>query len=230
MSVCIFTAVSGEDGRWVAPYLAEVERLHLPFAVHLDRCPADVAGRLTGHRHCIGWTSHDDPAREFTEQHKQGVFDVVVKAGYRWALATDIDEVYDRDARAKLDALAGRTEDYLTVRWVNLWGDPRYVRVDTVFASSWRMKLYNLTGKRKWSFDHPITNGAKLHSHGTGTTARSDIVCLHAGLMTRELREQHKARWDRIYSAAVGEQPYKFWDYCLDEVNYPPTVEEHDYR
>lgn len=26
----------------------------------------------------------------------------------------------------------------------------------------------------------------------------------------------HKARWDRIYTKAVGANPYKFWDYVLD--------------
>jgi hypothetical protein len=237
VSLCAFTPFVEEDSHWLNQYLAEVARLDIPFAVHFDRCTAETKRRVQSHPNFVGSTEQDDPTKEYDEQHKQGVLDLVRGLHYDWELHWDIDETWERDTPGKLEALAGINADYVRVHWVNCWGDARHVRVDGVFASSWRVKLYNLQARRAWRFDHPITYGCKLIDNqgkvmsGVGTADRLDIACLHHGLTTRELREFHKARWDRIYSTALrgDPNPLGFWNLCLDEVNHPPEVIPNPY-
>lgn len=204
--------------------------------MHFDRCSADTKALVQGHGWCFGVTSQDDLATEYTEKHKQAPFDLLQNSGrFDWVVYQDIDEIWEKEAPDKLRSILGRPENHLKVHWVNCWGDLQHIRVDTLFANAPRVKAYNVANGNRWRFDHAITHGCKLLD-SQGNTAvnlmvcgKIDLVCLHYGLMTRELREMHKARWDRIYTKAVGNNPYGFWDYCLDEENYPPTVIENPY-
>lgn len=224
-SVCAFTAVSGEDHLWMDQYLGEAERLSLPFVIHFDRWQGIDKGPVTEHPLCIGWTEQPDLRIEFNEQHKQKALDLAWASGHRWALAWDVDEVWEVNARRKLDQIHWRGEDYLLARWLNCWDDRDHVRADEPFLESVRVKLYRLDSGVRWFFDHPITNGAKQRPGDREPKAgMTDLICFHHGLMTHALRLQHKARWDRIYTAAVGGNPYGFWDRVLDTVNHPPTT------
>jgi hypothetical protein len=226
VSVCAFTSVCEEDSCWVGKYLTESYRLELPFAVHLDRCSAGTKRRFYKHHLCVGITENKNPSREFTEQHKQGVFDLVLRRGFDWAFAWDVDETYERDAAEKINVALGRPEDLLTVRWVNLWGDEEHVRTDGPFRESRRAKFYRLKTIR-WKFDNPVVNGA--YADRPSTLGHTDLHCLHWGLMTEELRRLHKERWDRIYGRAVGANPYGMWNYTLD-TSVTPTIEENVWR
>jgi hypothetical protein len=236
MNVCAFTSICREDMGWVLGYLAEIDRLGIDFVVHLDRCArADIPEvcEMVKHPRCVGMTSQD--STEFNEMHKQGVLDLIdSKRAYRWAMAMDADEVFEKNAPDKLSLLDAVKGFHVQVKWVNLWGDKSHIRVDGPFASSHRVKFYRLDAGIRWVFTSPITNGPKpyrcnsLLDESAGLE-RIDLTCLHAGLMTRELRVLHKKRWDRIYSAAVGGNPYGMWDYALNEDRYPPTVERNPY-
>lgn len=238
-NICAYTAVCEEDSCWLDQYLAEAERLAMPFAMLLDRCSARTKERVRGHRLCIGTTEQNDPAAEFEEWFKQGPFDLVADSfeGYRWAMAWDVDETYEREAPRKLSEIVALDVDYVDITWTNLWGNSRHVRTDGPFGSGHRVKFYNLR-RHCWMFTHKITNGPKavdargkpldMLSPVKHREHRSDLVCLHWGMMTEELRALHKSRWDRIYTAAVGDNPYGFWRYATDET-ITPTIVEHDY-
>jgi len=229
-----YLTICEEDAHWIPQYLAGMEHMNLPFGVFFDRCSDDTVGRLMSHPLCIKSFRQDDPTLEYTEQSKQAVFDLLLEAKPKWIVYTDSDEIWEKDAPDKFKEILKRPEDYLRAIWVNCWNDVNHIRVDTIFSNAPRVKFYNVQGNRRWRFDHPITNGAKLLDRDGKPTpyakkGDTDLVCLHTGLMTRELREQHKARWDRIYTTAVGNNPYGFWNYCLDEETYPPTVEPNPY-
>lgn len=240
MSFAAFVEVCQEDAWLIPQFVHEVERMDMPFAMHFDKCSDELKDRLRKHPLCVGSVHFDSPGVEYTEKHKQAVFDLLnYQHRWDWLVQWNIDEIWEKDAPAKLKQAAKKHKaaDYLLVQWVNCWGDLDHIRVDTLFASAKRVKLYNVQGNRRWGFDHPITHGCKLIDDKTGPRAKteikgehSEVVCLHTGLMTRELRELHKARWDRIYTAAVGNNPLGFWDYCLNETEYPPTVVENPYR
>lgn len=235
-TICAFTSVCEEDGIWVDQYLAEIDRLVMPFAVHLDRWSptSEVADRLLKHPLCVGSTRQNKVEVEFNETHKQRVFDLVVGFRFKWAMAWDIDETFEASACTKIGEVLDQaaTYDSVIVKWWNLWDDPYHIRVDGPFGSGYRDKIYNLSARR-WKFCSLVVNGPKLMCpsgeplpNSMMVHYNSDLVCLHHGMMTRELREQHKARWDRIYSTALrgDNNPYGIWNYALDEVKYPPVV------
>lgn len=229
-TVCAFTAVCQEDLVWLHKYLCEVERLNLPFGMHLDRCLPHTWAFVQAHPLCLTTTISVSDA-EFNEQHKQPILDSITALGYGWAFAWDIDETYETGFRNKLDRLLPQLSgaDCVDLRWLNLWDDERHVRTDRNFDAGHRVKLYNLNEGRRWAFDHPITNGAKLVGR-EGVTVKVDLVCLHHGMMTPELRRQHKARWDRIYSTALrgDPNPYGFWREAIATEDSAVTV-KHGY-
>ncbi len=230
-TLCAFTSICEEDACWVLQYLKEAERLNMPFVMHFDRCTESLIGWVTSHKLCNGWTRQDDSGIEFNEQHKQLAFDIINydDDGFAWAMAWDIDETYAHNQTGELEAILSSTWDCIDVRWLNLWGLPSHIRTDSGFDEGHRVKFYNLQNDRKWKFDHPITNGAKLVGReATLGDFRDHFVCLHWGMMTQKLREQHKARWDRIYTKAVGANPYGFWSHALDPTIRPVLV-KHGY-
>ncbi len=233
MTICAFTPFCEPDvDLWAGQYLAECERLDMPFVVHLDRCSKESWLRFKRHRLCRGITRQDIKLMEYTEQHKQMALDEVTRLGYDWALHWDSDETWETNAPAKLTEIcATATADYLQVLWVNLWGDDGHIRVDAEFNRPPRVKLYNLQDGRRWHFDHPITYGCKLVDgdgttpHGHGAMGTTDLACLHHGLKTEELRKMHAERWDRIYGKAVGSNPYGFWHWAMNQAVTPHVIE-----
>lgn len=230
MRVCAFTSVCLEDAHWAPQYLAEATRIGVPYVVHYDRCrPEDsqLFRYLDKSQLCVGRTFSDSGTREFDERHKQAPFNLVAALEYDWAMAWDIDETYAAEFPLKL--LAECTADYVDVRWLNLWGDKDHVRIDRGFAEGHRVKFYNLRG-RKWVFDHPITNGAKLVGRDPVLARVYEFVCLHWGMMSPALRRMHKDRWDRIYSTALrgDPNPYGFWKDAVETETDAVTV-RHGY-
>lgn len=234
LSICAFSAICEEDRIWIPNYLAEVGRLRMPFVMYFDRCSEETTERVQASPWYRGSVSQLDPAIEFTETAKQWVFDLLVDfRQFKWAMAWDVDEMFERTAPEKLARIAALDCDLVQCSWVNLWDDPQHIRVDGPFSSGRRVKFYNLL-RRKWKFDNPITNGAKacdgkgriLGHEAKIEQVQDDLVCLHWGMMTRELRELHKERWDRIYSKALrgDKNPYKFWDFSLNETEFPPEI------
>lgn len=231
--VCAFTAVCEEDTNWIPQYLAEVERLRVPFAVHFDRF---VDEAMSAHPLCVGRTMQPNPCIEFDERDKQGMLELVQRRGFGWALAWDIDETWERAAPQKLQEL-GRLNslaDHVRCIWMNLWGDRHHVRVDEPFWGR-RVKFLNLRNGVHWKFHNSTVNGpGAFDNRGERVNEAKDLrltdldlICLHHGMMTRELRLLHKARWDRIYSAANNGDgnPYGFWRLACDE-SVEPVLEE----
>lgn len=215
-NICVFSAICEEDAVWIPQYLKEIERLNLPFAILLDRCSEVTKYSLIRHPNCVAFHEQNEP-EEFKENLKQQIYQKI-PPGYKWAMALDVDEVWEKDAPAKLLNLP--EADYLDALWVNLWGDDKHLRVDGYFAVKPRTKFYNM--KLSWRFVDSTTNGP--YAPGEQTRAQIDLVCVHHGLKTKELRQLHKERWDRIYTKAIGRQPYGFWDHALDETVVPEII------
>jgi hypothetical protein len=234
--IAAFTSICAEDAKWVPSYLSEIRRLDIPFFVHFDRCSDETKKLLV--RYCFDFTRQTDPRREFVETDKQGVFDLVVRAGFRWAMAFDVDEVFEKYAPEKLQILAnvndhpdapGERWDWLNSSMFNCWGDTSKIRVDEPFHAYKRARFFALDTGHTWKFVHKTVNGPKSLSQTPTVEGKLNIVCLHLGLMTREDRLHHKERWDRIYTKAVGRNPYNYWNHLCREEEYPPTLIDNPY-
>ena len=233
-AIAAFSSICEEDSIWIEQYLSEIERLKMPFYIHFDRCSPKTKRTLSAHSLCRGTTNQDDPRTEFDETHKQQVMDLLQNhRNYDWALAWDVDETFARNAPEKIPEAIRVRADCINVKWVNVWNSPDRIRIDGPFGSGHRCKLYDLRDGRRWRFTNRVVNGAKLFrgkDEVAGTESRvHELVWLHWGMMTRELREAHKDRWDRIYGKAVGRNPYGFWNYALNEDEFPPVTEANPY-
>lgn len=225
MSLCAFTPICEADAHWADQYLAEIERLQIPFFIYLDRCSEKTIHKLTNHPQCTGSVRQDDPSIEYNERAKQAILDMAVQAGYTWTIHWDSDETWEKDFSRKIDMVLDSDLHCVTCRWVNLWNDPKHIRVDDRFEVESRItgreKFYRLDNVN-WQFNSGIVYGPspdRLVRRGA-----VDIACLHWGYMTRELRLEHKARWDHNYTKAVGHQPYGTWNYICDESRVPTIV------
>lgn len=233
MSLCIFTSVCEEDAHWVYQFLGEMTRLSLPFAIHFDRCSNEIKTEVWRNHLLVGCTYQDDQRFEFNELAKQPVLDLVASNGFDWAFAMDVDETFERDAEAKIRdmQIAGQVvrADLIDVHWRTLWGSEHFHRIDSPFDVGHRTKgIYLRRPGVRWEFYHPVINGPRaIDMRGVPLpenevkTVRFDLNILHWGMMTEELREEHRERWDRIYSKAVGNNPYGFWNLACDKSIVP---------
>lgn len=227
--VCVFTSVCEEDGYWIPQYLTETERLGLCFAMHLDHCHEDTKQLVKRHPNCIGTTEENSPYRPFDETHKQAVHDLVRHAGFKWSMAWDIDETYETDAGAKIDELLTNLEPDVTTlvtSFLTLWGDWKHIRTDPPLGSGWRSKFNRLDVQLR--FLHRNVNGpTRVNDRGEKLPYRevkTDLVCLHWGMISHELRVLHKQRWERVYGS---HHSYGIWKASLDETGL--VVAEHHY-
>lgn len=235
--MCVFTSVTEEDNHWVGQYLNEMERLNLNFAVHFDRCHPVTKCKMSNHPLCVGVTNQDNDRIEFAETHKQAVFDLVWRSNlFSFALSLDIDETFEASASGKLGTITRTKARTVSLPQVTLWGGADTIRVDEPFRTQHRTRGYNLRAGVRFIFNSPVVNGASVVSprrvsplYQMSESARIDLHVLHHGLMTRESRRQHLERWDKIYSKAVGYNPYNFWRHICDEEAHPPTLEPNPY-
>lgn len=223
-----YTPICQEDERWVSQYLAEVERLGIYFAIHLDRCSLPLKLKTAYHPRCIGYTEQNHPDVEYREDCREKLINMLEERGVTLALLWDIDETWERMAPEKLqNLLDNKTFDNARVHWINLWGDNQTVRIDN-HSNPYRVKINRLDRGINWTW-----NGIVVDPYADGrrevTTLGTDLVCLHHGLKTPELRRLHKERWDRVYGYHLGKNPYSYWNDMLDEVKYPPVLGRNVY-
>lgn len=233
----ILTATCEEDKQWFSQYLNEITRINMSFVIHFDRCSDETKSLFRRHPLCVGSSEMNDPNHTYGEMDKQMAFDVIPK-DYDWMMPLDIDETMEKRFNEKVETLdtMDLKFDIIDCPWWNLWDSPKHIRIDGPCQTGHRVKFYNLhRAPLLWKFYHPTINGMTLFEDDKMQKRRSefilnklDISTLHWGLMTKELRESHKARWDRIYSSHVGKNPYGFWDWMLDE-KITPVIREHDY-
>jgi hypothetical protein len=228
LDICFFTSATYLDDKHSARYLAECERLRIPFVIHFDRCPQWFKQKFRESVWYRGETSQDDPSVEFNEMHKQGSLDLICRR-FDWACAMDLDETWEPDFPGKVTKVLNPKYDLVDVRWVNLWGDTQHVRVDSPFDCCHRVKFMNLKSGHVWYYRSKVTNGCYSNRRDAVTSGLQNLLCLHWGFVTRQDRIEHKERWDRIYTKAVGKNPYGFWNLTCDESITPQVITLNEY-
>jgi hypothetical protein len=224
MTLCVFTAMIEEDANWLDMYLAGLNRLDLPFVMHFDRCSDETKKKVASNQGCCGTTARNKPDREFEESDRQDVLNLVGRMGFDWALALDIDEVLERDAKPKLEVLNASYADVAEVQYWHLYRDFHTVCADSgsgMAGKITRTKGYHV-GNGAFTFASPIINRPRFCRNYA--VFKSDLVVLHTGFMTPELRAMHRARWTRIYGR-FGHNPYGKYE---PEREVPLEIVAHD--
>lgn len=177
--VCVFTSVCEEDSYWLDQYLNDLQRIGLGFCMHFDRCSDTLKHKVVSHQMYRGHTEQNRKMIEFTEQHKQGVLDLVVSKRYRWAMAMDIDETHETDTSTKLLTLLESAESenihHCTVSFYTLWDHWKYHRYDGPFGQGVRTHLYKIEDGSKLYFRSAKVNGPTRFS-SRGKTASLPIL------------------------------------------------------
>lgn len=239
MKICIFSRVVDEDKGWLPQYMAEITRLGLPFFMHFDRCFAVTKSEVTAHPLCVGYVSQDNNNREYEETDQQRLMDQIWRKGYDWAISLDIDEIFEKDAIWKIPKYLGEADpgiDLFRIKCVTLWEDEKHARIDGVFGGRIIERIYRLRPENQWVYTEKVQVGPYLYSRGYGTgkvqgrVEAMDLNFLHYGMITKEIRQMHNDRWNRIYGRFTnGVNPYKIWKHALDET-ITPTIVEHGLR
>ncbi len=223
MRVAAFTSVCEEDITHVPIYLAEAERLQMPFVMLFDRCSDATKRVMSSHPLCMHTFSQDKQV-EFRETIKQPMIDWIRAHNYQWAMAWDIDETHGKKAPDQLDYVLKLYADIITVPWKNLWMDREHLRTDGSFGGGHRERFFNVA-RGRFKFKSDTQNSPYAMTKDPVLVRDDRFVILHWGMMTPELCLMHKKRWDRIYGKAGG-NPYGFWNYAVE---HPPTVTLNPY-
>lgn len=227
-TVGAFSCVCEEDAQWLPQYLAESERLGMPFVMHFDRCSKETQRIVRRHPNMVACTVYEGPEK-FSERTKQQPYQELKKRKFTWAMTWDVDETFCKDAvQVFKEVLSVPDVETISMQWLNLWGSPDFLRIDEPFCTRYREKLYKLIIGFPWEWKCPLTNGPTLYQKIPRNYVASNLVCLHHGLMTHELRLAHKLKWDRVYGRSGG-NPYNIWNHLLDYENCPPEVTPNPY-
>lgn len=205
--------------RWGEQWLAEATRLQIQFTVYFDKCSQAVVDMFRTNDLFLGGINGSKP---FDELCKDEALQLLrSRSNADWLMTWDTDETWEPEAPQKLKLLEPLDCDEVRISWVNLWNDSDVVLVNYP-SNPVRSKLF--TGKRAWKYAHGCVATPGLLPPQPGKEESIDLVCLHHGLMTRELREMQKQRWDKIYGRVMGRNPYGAWDWVLNEKDHPPLT------
>jgi hypothetical protein len=217
-SICAFTPMSNEYIDWLDQYLAGLKRLDMPFVMHFDRCSDATISKVCQNPACLGHTRQDDFNRDFMEGDRQGIMDIVRTLGFNWALMLDIDEVLERDAAPKLAALEASNADSAEMLYLDLGPDVHHYSEDRGSGQSgWksRTKAFRV-GDGRFTFRNPqYIYPLWPEGRDGGVVFQSDLVILHTGHLTPELRKWHRDRATRLFEGHWA--PYAAFEPGQDE-------------
>ncbi len=213
------------DRKHFARFRAELTRLNLPFAVHLDHCCPATKKLFQSHPLCVGSYCDDDPQSFFDESSRQSALNILASEGFQKFIHMDVDETLERDAPRKLRELAAQPGwDFVGMRVLNLWGDGTHHRADGPVEYGRREKMFNLESHREMRYYHPTIHAPKVLPAGREAVLfQSDIFVLHWGIMSHADAEEHHKRWETIYVRKVGGNPYGTYQYLMDP-NVTPVL------
>ncbi len=166
----------------------------------------------------VGMFVENNHRIRYSENHRLYPSDIAKESGAEWALRIDADEtVMLRDWKVVPELISQGRKQWRGP-WYNVWEDisPHpIIRVDSPLEPDRcsRIMLLPLQGVR-WTFRHPI---ASAYSDVDVPEDRCDIRVIHWGFSTKELRQDHRERWDRLYRP----NPYQLWNEVCDESKSP---------
>ncbi len=223
--------------------LAEYTRLGYPFAVNFDHCCKETKRLFKTHPNFVGCYENDDPKHVFDETHKQHALDVLVKLGFDWGGYFDTDDILDRRAPQLIPEMLEWDCDLIWCPAIDLWGDAHHYRVDGPLGPSHEPDQTEHFGKQRrdcfwnlktgnWKYKHADVHAPYFEAKdGSGRAARrrrSKLHIIHHGRMDPKDAMRHEKMWDKIYTRALGRNPYRggFYTYMAET---EPVLEYFDY-
>lgn len=212
----LFSVFDGDEKHFDR-FLGELHRLGRPFVVNFDHCSRATKKFFMESPLYLGGYEDDDPGVMYSEGLRDRSLRILLREGFRWMLQLDVDETLDKYALPKLEKAVTMDADVIGARWISLWEREDQQRTDGGIANAKREKLFNLKANPKILYNSAVINSPRLRCEGRDpVVVMSDIFVLHWGMMSFEDADEHKRRWDTIYTKAVGGNPYGAWNYMCD--------------
>jgi hypothetical protein len=219
--------------RWFGQLLPELTRFDVKVAWILDHCSKETKQIVNDFPLTVGVKLRDGKEEIFREKWRQDGLEPLRKAGCKWALLWDTDDTFYGNAPDIIKkAVEGETRPAGLIRRISIWDvdGQQFVRVDGPFSPTGngtqtnRAILYNLDYELIWMDN--VTHGPHSFLNGEEVSGEFQVEAysIHWGLKDHELRKEHKIRWDTNYTSAIGRNPYKLWDYTLDESITPEYI------
>lgn len=208
------------DGKHFPRFRRELTRLGLPFAVYFDHVSRPTYDLFKSHPLFLGSYDDEDPGSHFTEASRQHALDILVRAGFDRSLQMDVDETLERDAPRRLrEEVPAVDADVIVFPCWDLWGSHRTMRVDGPQSHGSREKVHRLRGNHL-KYPSATSHAPNVTPHGKtcrdARVFRMDLKILHWGIMDLADAQFHRERWDRVYTRAVGRNPYGSYEYYFD--------------
>lgn len=230
------------DEKHFPRFLKEIDRLGLPFAVYFDHCTRETYKLFSSHRLYFDGFDDVDQYSSFDEGSRRYPLNILIKAGFGHILQMDLDETLERDGPAKLRDVLKNGADVTGFWCLDIWDRPEsslseteepgfWRRIDGPFGAGKREKVFKVTGNTlRW----PAATAHAPDVWPTGKTKEesvvkmADISVIHWGIRNLADAQFHRERWDRIYTRAVGGNPYQGYEYYFDKATVPAYAKLDD--
>lgn len=225
--------VNEEDAhKWFGQLLPELKRFDLPIAWILDKCSDETKKIVKEFPLTVGVKEIEEGT--FREKWRQYAIEPLKAAGCKWVILWDADDTFTEEAPKIIKkTLETATGSVGYVRRLNIVTEngKDFIRVDGPFDQNNngtqvnRMIIYNMGYTLRWMDD--VTHGPYCFAEDNQVIDdrfQVEAHSIHWGLRDKELRLEHKRRWDENYTNAIGRNPYGLWNHVLDETITPVLV------
>ena len=143
----------------------------------------------------------DRPSWDEMGNHRK-LLAAAMRHGAEWALSVDADERLERDFRRRCERVIrrGRLLGYTAygLRLRDLWDSRDHYRVDGIWGQKTTPRLYKLRPDHK--LDGRALHGSKapLQARVGGRYPIADLNIYHLGMLTPELREARRRRYESL--------------------------------
>ena len=220
--------ICDEDAHRLNIVFKEAIRLDMPIAWYADRCSQETVDKLKGFDLTVGIYRGSG---QFSEVVRQHAFDMLDRKGFGWALNWDSDETWSKTAKKDMEKSLGEYERAIVCPMKTVWekDNELYFREDGLChgtqSNTKRIRLYSLDFEWMWQ-DKAINGPAYMVGRqwvypDINKLRTCNATTIHWGYADDKMRESHKKRWDKIYTEAVGRQPYNNWEWFCDKTIEP---------
>jgi hypothetical protein len=228
--------VNEEDAvKWFGQLLPELKRFDLPVAWILDKCSEDTKKVVKEFPLTVGVKEMEGDT--FREKWRGYAIPHLKAAKCKWVVLWDADDTFTPEApkiiKETLETAKGSVGYVRRLNIVTENGKD-FVRVDGPFDPSVngtqvnRMIIFNMGYDLRWMDD--VTHGPYCFDESNQVIDERfqiEAHSIHWGLRDLQLRQEHKERWDKNYTAAIGRNPYGLWNHVLDET-ITPVLEPYE--
>jgi hypothetical protein len=221
MRIVASIPICEEDVGYLPSLFTEIERMDVDASWVMNNCSPETVERIRSFSRTV-WqrefnVSFHNCLRNFSLE--------AVELSYDWLIQWDADETWEPDAPEKIRKMLSQKGNYglVPVRMAHAWDKDG----ETYFTTDWaaeRDRIYNMDKRYRWRYLNRVTAGpTNLYGGDERPKDPLNLWMLHWGYQTKEKRDFHKKRWDKLHGISMGKNPYGQWS-TITQAGYEPHL------